>query len=67
MTNEDHPELKKVQESHDLASFGAMGLGILKGALDEGATISEAIAVTAAWFRGMFGAASDNEEKGETT
>lgn len=48
---EDHPEVKKIQEDIDLASIGAQGFKIMKGAMDEGATIIEAMLVVAAWFK----------------
>lgn len=50
MTN-DHPEIKKIQEEIDLASIGAQGFKIMKGAIDEGATLIQAMLVLAAWFK----------------
>jgi hypothetical protein len=61
-------EIKKLEETNDLRSFGRMAYQVYLGAIEEGASPREAIRVTSAWFRGMLGAdvpPDEDEDKPE--
>lgn len=57
-------EVENRKAMHDL---GRMGYSVYKGALEEGASHREAIAVVAGYFRGIASADVQKEDDGETT
>ena len=61
----DHPEIKKMQDEIDLASIGAQGFKIMKGAIDEGATLMQAMLVLAAWFKAAGTQDPDNSDEND--
>lgn len=54
--------IKNIEDAKAQRDLGILGLRIFKGALSDGATTEEAIAVTIAFYAGMALGASDNDE-----
>lgn len=59
--------ITQIQQEKDFEDIGRSGYLMLKGAMAEGASFREAMAVVSAWFQGMFASASGTEEDEEAS
>ena len=64
MDNEN--PITQIQQQKDFTDIGKSAYLMLRGALDEGASLKEAIGVVAAWFEGMFRANAEDTDESET-
>ncbi len=55
--------MKQIEDTKALMDIGKMGLNILRGAIEDGATPVEAATVLSSYYAGMFMSAKDNEDE----
>lgn len=54
-------EINNIEDKKTWMDFGRQGYFIIKGAMEEGATLSEAMKVATAFYAGMFKGAKDDQ------